>query len=176
MWTVSEIRLAAVVGLIVAALSALAIFAEHERVAGRAALEKALAAAAATSAAERATAIAGLTRHYEEQLHAYELERDQARAAAAAAAAEPAAVIRVYLPAPGRSAVSSAATGGSGAPGATTASGCLPGLPGGAQPGPDIGPGLRDLAESADITLALARALQARAATTLQVKDPGRPD
>ena len=155
-FSLADLKLAGVVAIVVAALAGLALFAEHERHSGAAAVDARVSQAVAEQQANQAANLIAQAAASQKVLDAYQTERDAALAARDAAVS-PTGVLGNALrghPVPATGAARS------GAPVAPAAGGGLPGVPGGAPVACPDDAGVRDLAEAGDLLLALARATQ----------------
>ena len=157
----AEIRFFGTLGILVALLAGLGWLSSHERSVGKAEVNAKIDAAVAAQMKRDGDHYVAQTQALQGVADGYEKERD----AALAHAGDPQPVVRVFIPAPGRGPVSCTSTSVGRLAGPAPAARELPGVPEGAGSGTDLGPGLHDLAVSADALLALARASQSSIAT-----------
>ena len=155
-FTLTELKFAGVVALLVAALAGLALFAEHERHSGAATVNAKVAQAVAEQQASQAANLIAQAATSQKVIDEYQAERD----AALAARADSAIAAGVHNDALRTSPVPAAAAARPGVAVAPAASGVVSGVPGGAAVACPDDAGVRDLAEAGDLLLALARATQ----------------
>ena len=157
----AELKFWGTLGMLAAALALLAWLGQHERAAGKKEVEAAVQAALTEAQKQEAAHVAAVRQELGGVADALRAERD----AALAHRDDPQPDVRVSVDPVRPRPVPCTSTSAGRDPLPPPAAGSLPAVPEGAGSGPDIGPGLHELALAGDLVLALARASQSSSRT-----------